>query len=196
MSIERLAEVVSVENDGKILVRVLPEMQELKEDDLPFAYPILHGHIIKSTPYVGEIIIVRISEHWTSFSYDGSKPPKLKNDSDYPDAVFVSKFNDGTNIVIDEINGSSFFKDKSGSEIRTNGSDVLISANGNLNIKSQGTGTITIENSVQSLKGLIDEFIDTIVSMKTSGSSTLHQVSPDDVVKLTLLKQKFSTLLK
>jgi len=208
MSIERLAEVVSVENDGKILVRILPEMQELKEDDLPFAYPVLHGNITKSTPYAGETIIVRISEHWTSFSYDGSKPPKLENDKDYPNAVFISKFKEGTTIVIDESNGTSFFKDKSGSEIKTNGSDVSISANGNLNVSSksdmnlnsngninikvQGAGTIGIENSVQNLKSLLDELIDILSTLKTPG----YVISPDDSARLLAVKAKFGLLFK
>ena len=65
-----------------------------------------------------------------------------------------------------------------------------------IEVEIKSAGTYTVKNSAQNLKDLIDELIDTISFMKTYGSSASHQVSPDDISKLNILKQKFGMLLK
>lgn len=65
----------------------------------------------------------------------------------------------------------------------------------NAKIKMNATGLISIFNTAQSLKTIMDDLIDTISGLTTFGSPTNHALSPTVITQLTAIKVRLALLL-
>lgn len=69
----RIAKVVNINDEleqGRIKIRIFPEMESLKEEDLPWARPMMSVYEKKNCiPEVDKILYVEINDDWTSFYY-------------------------------------------------------------------------------------------------------------------------------
>lgn len=73
--------------------------------------------------------------------------------------------------------------------------DLSVTTDANVIINVSGASKISIKNGTFSLKDLIDELINDITSITTTGSPTVHTVNASSQATLNALKVKFDTLL-
>lgn len=192
----RIATVEEILDNGRIRIKVLPEMETLSSVDLPIADPIMRGDVELNTPHKGDKIVVNVNEEWTCYSYDGTRTIEYKNIDNPYKADFIYHPHDDSKIWHSTDNKEYGIDDGNGTSIILTDGKLSVQTTKDIEVEIKSSGTYTVKNSAQNLKDLIDELIDTISFMKTYGSSASHQVSPDDVSKLNILKQKFGMLLK
>lgn len=97
--------------NGKVKVRVFPEMKDLKDSDLPWASPIYTSHdgitfdgsgsSIGIVPEKDSMIVVSVDTTWTTFLYDGKVP---EDTSRYG-------YSDGKSGIMDTLTGTSGIPD-------------------------------------------------------------------------------------
>ena len=90
----RLAKVIDTNTNGQIKVQIIPELQGLPDDKLPWAYPKQDYNCTKDfkvdLPDKDDYILVEVNDTWTTFSYDGSRPYS-EHDSKSTDAYNLIK---------------------------------------------------------------------------------------------------------
>lgn len=69
----KIAKVVDIEDEleqGRIKVRIYPEMEDISNEDLPWARPMISSYEKRSLiPEIDKILYVDVNEDWTSFYY-------------------------------------------------------------------------------------------------------------------------------
>lgn len=64
---------ISPDEDGKVLVKIYPELIDVPDGDLPWADPVRKQtqHVV---PHIGSFVFVQVSPDWTSFQYSQESP--------------------------------------------------------------------------------------------------------------------------
>ena len=128
-------------------------------------------------------------------NYDtGTKEVKNKVESPSID-IKIDQEVEGEEKVTITIHKNIIEVTKDGINITTN-KDTKITADGNLEYKSNKTGFIDIGNTVATLGALIEEFIDDVSGAQTVGSPANHVIDPSTIAKLTALKTKWKKVFK
>lgn len=119
----------------------------------------------------------------------------INNISQLIDDIGNSIVLDDDGITVTDKNGNSITMDSEGiSATDKNGQFLTMDSSG---VYLNGsTNKLKFYNSVHNMRSLIEELLNTLISMKTSGSPALHTVSPDDIAKFNALLVKFQNLLE
>lgn len=218
---------VSIDDEdkqGKVKIRILPEMEKLEEDTLPWAVPFT-THLSQNTlrndlPEEGSTIRVLSDSTWKRFYYLGNRyfnglydfskasdvidGASVENvDTEYKNLHFIL-YSDGT---------LTFHNDSDGSHgvVQSTGSYAIFNADGGLYVKGKGKADIKFEdemvikgeksnkiemgNTVGTLGDILGELMDDLAKLKTIGSPSTH-TSPELTAQMTALKAKLKQIFK
>lgn len=207
------AKVVSIsdsQKQGRVQVRILPYFEKMKDSDLPWASPFIleqsSSTLNNDLPRVDSTVYVLADKYFKKFYWLGNR--YFYGLFDFSKASNVlSKGKDANKSPIDttyenlifrlyDDGGLEFHNNKDGSHgfIHKSGSFVLFDKNGAI-VTETPNQTYTFTNGVDSLGSLLEELINDLAGLVTSGSPTNH-TSPQLTAQMQVLLPKVKALFK
>lgn len=193
-----------VDKQGKIKIRILPQLEGLMEDELPWAIPFIttcaKGSLMNDLPEVGSTIRVLVDDKWKRFYYlanmyfynlfdfnkVSSKLQNLENvNGDYKNLHF-HMYKDGSLMFHNDDDGSNGF-------IHKNGSYQLFDKDGNNIMYVSLNSKFTMKNDMYSLGSILKELMNDLADLHTEGSPTNH-TSPTLTTQMASLLPKLESL--
>ena len=192
------------DKQGKIKLRILPELEKVDDELLPWAVPFISmcstNRLMNDLPEINSTVRVLVDKYWKRFYYLSnayfynifqynkveSVLSKVSVDTTYENIKF-NLYEDG---------GLEFHNKKDGSHgfIHKSGSYAIFDKNGSIVCETPNQ-TIKLSNTVDSLGSLLEELITDLSGLTTVGSPTT-QTSPTLTTQMETLLPKVKKLLK
>lgn len=192
---------------GRIKVRILPWMDKIKEEDLPWCVPfcmnISDSSMSNDMPSVNSTIRILIDEYWKKFYYlpnryfyglfDFSKIENKFDDVKDSEKSFLDKTYENLKFRLYEDGGLDFHNVFDGSHgfIHKSGSFAIFDKYGSIVTQIKNNQTYTFGNGTYTLGLLLQELIEDLSVLKTTDGQTTPQLTEQMAELLPKVKKLF-----
>lgn len=184
----RVIDINDPDKQGKIKIRILPELEMVEESLLPYAIPfsttLSESEISNNLPLINSTIRVLVDKYWKRFYYIGNRyfynlfdfskvSDKLNNIND------INKDYENIKFTLHRDGGLEFHNtlDSSHGYIHKSGSYILMDSDGNIKADSKAN-KITVKNDITDLKTILDN----IESILENVVTPMNLVAPNGPV--------------